>query len=73
MAGLVAIYSNTHTSKVQTANILESVLTSIALFAYGGEISQVHDIMSDFLQLRNSPHGIDAKLKATELDNKVNS
>ena len=61
------------TSKAQTANILESVYTSITLVAYGEEISQIYDIVNDFLQLRNSPHGIDAKLKATELDNKVNS
>jgi hypothetical protein len=74
MAGLVAIYLNTYTSDAQTDNnILEPVYTSFALVAYGGELSQVHDIVGDFLQLRNSPHGIDAKLKATELDNKVNS
>ena len=74
MAGLIAIYFNTYTSEAQTDNnILEPIYTSFALVAYGGELSQVHDIVNDFLQLRNSPHGIDAKLKATELDNKVNS
>ena len=74
MAGLVAIYFNTYTSEAQTdTNILEPVYTSFALVAYGGELSQVHDIVSDFLQLRNSPHSEDAKLKATELDNKINS
>jgi len=73
MAGLIAIYLNTFTSEAQTYNILEPVYTSFALVAYGGELSQVHGIVGDFLQLRNSPTSPDAKLKATELDNKVNS
>lgn len=74
MAGLGAIYLNTYTSEAQTySNILEPIYTSFAFVAYGGELSQVHDIVSDFLQLRNSPHSEDAKLKATELDNKINS
>ena len=73
IAGLIAIYLNTYTSEAQTDNILEPIYTSFALVAYGGELSQVQDIVSDFLQLRNSPTSPDAKLKATELDNKVNS
>jgi len=74
MAGLIAIYFNTYTSEAQTdSNILEPVYTSFALVAYGGELGQIHDIVNDFLQLRNSPHGTDAKLKATQLDDKINS
>ena len=73
VAGLIAIYLNTYTSEAQTDNILEPIYTPFVLVAYGGELSQVHDIVSDFLQLRNSPNSPDAKLKATELDNKVNS
>jgi len=73
MAGLIAIYLNTYTSEAQTDNVLEPVYTSFALVAYSGELSQVHDLVSDFLQLRNSLNSPDAKLKATELDDKVNS
>ena len=73
MAGLIAIYLNTYTSEAQTYNILEPVYTSFALVAYGGELSQVHDIVSDFLQLKNFPTRPDAKLKATELDDRINS
>ena len=74
MAGLLVIYFSTYTSEAQTNNnVLETVYFPLALIEYGEELSQLHSIVNDFLALRGSPDGPDAKTKAMELDNKINS
>jgi hypothetical protein len=73
VGGIIAIYLNTYTSDAQTnLNILEPVYTSIALVEYGGELSQIHGLVSDFLALRESVDSPDAKSKAVQLDDKIN-
>lgn len=75
VVGLIIVYINSYTSQALTINndILTAVYFPVALIEYGGELGQLHLFVNEFLALRESPNGPDAKLKATQLDNEINN
>ena len=73
MAGLIAAYLNSFSTEAQLGSIIETLHTSSALIPYIGELSEIRVLVNDFLELREFPNSPDTKVKATELDSKINN
>jgi len=73
MVVLITTYLNSFTTQAQLGSIIETLYTSSALIPYVGELSEIRVLVNDFLELRKSPNSPDTKVKATELDSKINN
>ena len=73
MVGLITTYLNIFTTQAQVGSIIETLQTSSALIPYIGELGEIRVLVNDFLKLRESLNSPDSKVKAAELDSKINS
>jgi len=63
------------TSLLSSAEMSESVQSlqfSIATIAYSGEINEIRIAVNDFMKIRQDPYSENSKIKAQELDQKLN-
>ena len=73
IAVLITAYLNSFTTQAQLGSIIETLHTSSAFIPYVGELSEIRVLVNDFLELRKSPNSPDTKIKAAELDSKINN
>lgn len=73
MAGLITTYFNSFGTQAELGSIIETLHTSTALIPYVGELSEMRVLVNDFLDLRESRNSPDIKVKAMELDGKINN
>lgn len=73
MAGLITTYFNSFGTQTELGSIIETLHTSTALIPYVGELSEIRVLVNDFLDLRESRNSPDIKVKAMELDGKINN
>ncbi len=65
----------TVTSLLSSAEMSESVQSlqfSMATLAYSGEVNEIRIAVNDFMKIRQDPYSEESKIKAQELDQKLN-
>ena len=59
-------------SSAEMSESVESLQFSIATIAYSGEINEIRIAVNDFMKIRQDPYSENSKIKAQELDQKLN-
>ena len=59
-------------SSAEMSESVQSIQFSMATIAYSGEINEIRNAINDFMKLRQDPHSENSKIKAQELDQKLN-
>ncbi|MDH3677506.1 MAG: hypothetical protein OEQ12_04310 [Nitrosopumilus sp.] len=59
-------------SSAEMSGSVQSLQFSIATIAYSGEANEIRMAVNEFMKIRNNPYSEDSKIKAQELDEKLN-
>ena len=59
-------------SSVEMSESVQSLQFSMATIVYSGEINEIRIAVNDFMKIRQDPYSEKSKIKAQELDQKLN-
>ena len=59
-------------SSAEMSETVESLQFSMATIVYSGEINEIRIAVNDFMKIRQDPYSEKSKIKAQELDQKLN-
>ena len=59
-------------SSAEMSESIESLQFSMVTIAYSGEVNEIRIAVNDFMKIRQDPYSEDSKIKAQELDQKLN-
>ena len=59
-------------SSAEMSDSVQSLQFSMVILAYSGEVNEIRIAVNDFMKIRQDPYSEDSKIKARELDQKLN-
>ena len=60
-------------SSAEMSEPVQSLQFSMSTIAYPGEINEIRIAVNDFMKIRQNPYSDDSKIKAQELDQRLNN
>ena len=72
VGAVVVILTASLLSSAEMSESFQSLQFSMTAIAYSGEVNEIRMAVNDFMKIRQNPHSEASKIKAQELDLKLN-
>jgi hypothetical protein len=69
---VIVVIATSLLSSAEMSESVQSLQFSMATIVYSGEINEIKIAINDFMKIRQDPHSEDSKIKAQELDQRLN-